>query len=137
MLFRSPVERLAQNAFIAAPSVSQHAALGAFDSHDELELNLERYTVNRRVLLEGLPRAGIEQLAPADGAFYVWGQVDHLCDDSQELAKQWLDELGVAVTPGIDFDPQQGHRFIRFSFAGSTQETYDTVEKLVQWSANR
>ena len=133
----SPVERLAQNAFIAAPSVSQHAALGAFDSHDELELNLERYTVNRRVLLEGLPKAGIGQLAPADGAFYVWGQVDHMCDDSQELAQQWLDELGVAVTPGIDFDPEQGHRFIRFSFAGSTQETHDTVEKLVQWSANR
>ncbi|MDP6283946.1 MAG: aminotransferase class I/II-fold pyridoxal phosphate-dependent enzyme, partial [Acidimicrobiales bacterium] len=87
--------------------------------------------------LEGLPRAGIGQLAPADGAFYVWGQVDHMCDDSQELAQQWLDELGVAVTPGIDFDPEQGHRFIRFSFAGSTQETHDTVEKLVQWSANR
>ena len=133
----SPVERLAQNAFIAAASVSQHAALGAFDSHDELQLNLERYAVNRKVLLEGLPRAGIMELAPADGAFYVWAQVDHLCEDSQELAQEWLNELGVAVTPGIDFDPEQGHRFIRFSFAGSTQETRDTVEKLVQWSVNR
>jgi aspartate/methionine/tyrosine aminotransferase len=133
----SPVERLAQNAFIAAASVSQHAALGAFDSHDELQLNLERYSVNRKVLLEGLPRAGIMELAPADGAFYVWAQVDHLCEDSQELAQEWLNELGIAVTPGIDFDPEQGHRFIRFSFAGSTQETRDTVEKLVQWSANR
>ncbi len=133
----SPVERLTQNAFIAAASVSQHAALGAFDSHDELELNLERYRVNRSILLEGLPRVGIGPLAPADGAFYIWAQVDDLCDDSQELAQQWLHELGVAVTPGIDFDPKEGHRFIRFSFAGSTQETLDTVEKLSQWYVDR
>ncbi|HAX06364.1 MAG TPA: 1-aminocyclopropane-1-carboxylate deaminase [Acidimicrobiaceae bacterium] len=130
----SPVERLAQNAFIAAASVSQHAALGAFESQDELEVNLARYSVNRRILLEGLPTIGIDKLAPADGAFYIWAQVDHLCDDSQSLAQQWLNELGVAVTPGIDFDPTEGHRFIRFSFAGSTQEALATVEKLSNWS---
>ncbi len=130
----SPVERLAQNAFIAAASVSQHAALGAFESQDELEANLARYSVNRRILLEGLPTIGIDNLAPADGAFYIWAQVDHLCDDSQSLAQQWLNELGVAVTPGIDFDPTEGHRFIRFSFAGSTQEALATVEKLSNWS---
>ncbi len=130
----SPVERLAQNAFIAAASVSQHAALGAFESQDELEVNLARYSVNRRILLEGLPTIGIDNLAPADGAFYIWAQVDHLCDDSQSLAQQWLNELGVAVTPGIDFDPTEGHRFIRFSFAGSTQEALATVEKLSNWS---
>ena len=130
----SPVERLAQNAFIAAASVSQHAALGAFESQDELEVNLARYSVNRRILLEGLPTIGIDKLAPADGAFYIWAQVDHLCDDSQSLAQQWLNELGIAVTPGIDFDPTEGHRFIRFSFAGSTQEALATVEKLSNWS---
>jgi len=130
----SPVERLAQNAFIAAASVSQHAALGAFESQDELEANLARYSVNRRILLEGLPTIGIDKLAPADGAFYIWAQVDHLCDDSQSLAQEWLNELGVAVTPGIDFDPTEGHRFIRFSFAGSTQEALATVEKLSNWS---
>ena len=103
----------------------------------EIALQMETDPRVRKVLLEGLPRAGIMELAPADGAFYVWAQVDHLCEDSQELAQEWLNELGVAVTPGIDFDPEQGHRFIRFSFAGSTQETRDTVEKLVQWSVNR
>ena len=131
----SPVERLAQNAFIAAASVSQHAALGAFESHGELEANVERYSVNRNILLEGLPRAGITQLAPADGAFYIWAQVDHLSDDSQNLAEEWLKELAIAVTPGIDFDPSQGHRFIRFSFAGSTREVEETVRKLVVWAA--
>tara|TARA_B100001250_G_scaffold304879_1_gene266813 strand:- start:3581 stop:4726 length:1146 start_codon:yes stop_codon:yes gene_type:complete len=131
----SPVERLAQNAFIAAASVSQHAALGAFDSHDELEINLDRYRTNRQILLEGLPSVGIGKLAPADGAFYIWAQVDHLCDDSQALAQQWLSELGIAVTPGIDFDPSEGHRFIRFSFAGSTREALETIEKLSNWSA--
>ncbi|MBM46416.1 MAG: 1-aminocyclopropane-1-carboxylate deaminase [Acidimicrobiaceae bacterium] len=131
----APVERLAQNAFIAAASVSQHAALGAFDSHDELEINLDRYRTNRQILLEGLPSVGIGKLAPADGAFYIWAQVDHLCDDSQALAQQWLSELGIAVTPGIDFDPSEGHRFIRFSFAGSTREALETIEKLSNWSA--
>jgi aspartate/methionine/tyrosine aminotransferase len=132
----SPVERLAQNAFIAAASVSQHAALGAFESQSELEANIERYTVNRAILLEGLPQAGISQLAPADGAFYIWAQVDHLCDDSQDLAQEWLEDLGIAVTPGIDFDPDQGHRFIRFSFAGSTHEIKETVRKLTAWAVN-
>jgi len=131
----SPVERLAQNAFIAAASVSQHAALGAFDSHDELETNLDRYRTNRQILLEGLPSVGVDKLAPADGAFYIWAQVDHLCNDSQELAQQWLSELGIAVTPGIDFDPSEGHRFIRFSFAGSTSEALETIQKLSNWSA--
>jgi len=131
----SPIERLAQNAFIAAASVSQHAALGAFDSHSELEVNLDRYRANRQILLEGLPTVGIDKLAPADGAFYIWAQVDHLCDDSQALAQEWLSELGIAVTPGIDFDPREGHRFIRFSFAGSTREALQTIEKLNNWSA--
>ena len=132
----SPVERLAQNAFIAAASVSQHAALGAFESHSELEGNVERYGVNRTILLEGLPKAGIGQLAPADGAFYIWAQVDHLCDDSQKLAQEWLEDLGIAVTPGIDFDPNEGHRFIRFSFAGSTREVEETVHKLTHWASD-
>ena len=131
----SPVERLAQNAFIAAPSVSQHAALGAFDSHAELEMNLARYSANRQILLDGLPGVGVDKLAPADGAFYIWAQVDHLCDDSQVLARQWLTELGIAVTPGIDFDPREGHRFIRFSFAGSTRESLETIKKLNSWSS--
>ena len=133
----SPVERLAQNATIAAATVSQHAALGAFDSIDELEANVARYTANREILLDGLPAAGIDRIAPPDGAFYIYANVDHLTDDSAELAAIWLAELGIATTPGIDFDPAEGHRYIRFSFAGSNDDMTQTVERLTEWAEHR
>ena len=133
----SPFERLAQNATIAAATVSQYAALGAFDSIDELEANVARYTANRQILLDGLPSAGIDRIAPPDGAFYIYANVDHLTDDSAELAAKWLAELGIATTPGIDFDPAEGHRYIRFSFAGSNDDMEQTVERLAGWSDQR
>ncbi|WP_420436499.1 pyridoxal phosphate-dependent aminotransferase [Candidatus Poriferisodalis sp.] len=133
----SPVERLAQNATIAAATVSQYAAVGAFDSIGELEANVARYTANRRILLDGLPSAGIDRIAPPDGAFYIYANVDHLTDDSAELAAKWLAELGIATTPGIDFDPAEGHRYIRFSFAGSNDDMNQTVERLAGWSDQR
>ena len=133
----APVERLAQNATIAAATVSQHAALGAFDSIDELEANVARYTANRQILLDGLPAAGIDRIAPPDGAFYIYANVDHLTDDSAELAAVWLGELGIATTPGIDFDPAEGHRYIRFSFAGSNDDMGQTVERLTAWATQR
>ena len=129
----APVERLAQNATVAPPTVSQHAALGAFDSLDELEDNVARYATNRRILLDGLPLAGLDQLAPADGAFYVYADVRHLTQDSQALCREWLLELGVAATPGIDFDPARGHQYVRFSFAGSTDDMTATVDRLRGW----
>ena len=129
----APVERLAQNATIAAATVSQHAALGAFDSIDELEANVARYRANRRILLDGLPTAGIDRIAPPDGAFYLYANVDHLTDDSLGLAATWLAELGIATTAGIDFDPAEGHRYIRFSFAGSNDDMHQTVERLAAW----
>jgi len=124
------VERLAQNLYISAPTLSQVAAQAAFDCHDELRANVARYAANRRVLLEGLPGAGLSDLAPADGAFYVWAAVDHLTDDSQALCARWLAELGVAATPGVDFDRAEGHRFVRFSFAGATAEVSEAVRRL-------
>ena len=130
----SPVERLAQNATIAAATVSQHAALGGFDSIDELEANVARYRTNRQILLDGLPAAGIDRIAPPDGAFYIYANVDHLTDDSADLAATWLAELGIATTPGIDFDPAEGHRYIRFSFAGSNDDMIRTVERLTAWA---
>ena len=129
----APVERLAQNATIAAATVSQHAALGAFDSIDELEANVARYRANRQILLDGLPAAGIDRIAPPDGAFYIYANVDHLTDDSLGLAATWLAELGIATTAGIDFDPAEGHRYIRFSFAGSNNDMHQTVERLAAW----
>jgi aspartate/methionine/tyrosine aminotransferase len=133
----SPVERLAQNATIAAATVSQHAALGAFDSIDELEANVARYAANRQILLDGLPAAGIDRIAPPDGAFYIYANVDHLTDDSADLAAIWLAELGIATTPGIDFDPAEGHRYIRFSFAGSNDDMAQTVDRLTAWAKHQ
>ena len=128
------VERLAQNLFIAAPTVSQWAGLAAFDCTDELEANVARYRRNRDILLSGLPAAGLDRLAPADGAFYVWAATDHLAEDSQELCATWLTELGVAATPGIDFDPERGRGFVRFSFAGSEADMAEAVARLTAWS---
>ena len=126
--------RIGQNLTIAAPTLSQLAAVAAFDSHEECETNVARYARNRRVLLDGLPGAGIDRLAPADGAFYVWARTDHLADDSQALCSRWLDELGVAAPPGVDFDPVHGHRFVRFSFAGAEADVAEAVARLRDWT---
>jgi aspartate/methionine/tyrosine aminotransferase len=131
---RTALTRIGQNATIAAPTLSQLGAVAAFDCHDECEANIARYARNRAVLLEGLPAAGLDRLAPADGAFYIWAQTDHLADDSQELCARWLDELGIAATPGIDFDPAEGHRFVRFSFAGSETDVAEAVTRLRDWT---
>lgn len=127
----TPTERLGANLFIAAPTISQVAAMAAFDCHDELAANVERYATNRSILLDGLVAAGLDRLAPADGAFYVYANVDHLTDDSQVLCREWLEQLGVASTPGIDFDPIHGRAYVRFSFAGATEDMTAAVERLV------
>jgi aspartate/methionine/tyrosine aminotransferase len=132
-----PVERLAQNLFISAPTLSQIAAVAAFDCHDELRANVERYRSNRAVLLDGLPRSGLDRLAPADGAFYVYADVSEFTDDSQALCAVWLSELGLAATPGIDFDPASGNRYVRFSFAGSEHDMEAAVDRLSSWAAGR
>ena len=132
-----PVERLAQNLFISPPTLSQLAGVAAFDCEDELDANVARYAENRRILINGLARAGIDRIAPADGAFYVYADVSHLTDDSQALSRRWLDEIGVAATSGIDFDPAEGHRFIRFSYAESTTDITEAAERLVGWAARQ
>ena len=129
----TPVDRLAQNLVICPAAISQHVALAALDCRDELDAHVARYAENRRILLDGLPNAGLTDLAPADGAFYVWARTDHLAADSQDLAAEWLRELGVAATPGIDFHPTQGHRYIRFSFCGSTESMRAAVDALTTW----
>lgn len=130
----APIERLAQNLTISPPSPSQAAALAAFDCEPELDAHVRRYATNRDVLLEGLAAAGIARLAPADGAFYAYADVGALADDSQSLCARWLAEIGVATTPGIDFDLADGRRWVRFSFAGSTAEITAAAERLVRWS---
>ncbi len=127
------IERLAQNLFISPPTVSQLAAVAAFDCGEELDANVARYARSRDVLISGLAAAGIERIAPPDGAFYVWADVSHLTDDSRELTARWLEEIGVAATPGIDFDPAQGHRFVRFSYSESTADVAEAVRRIGEW----
>jgi len=127
------VDRLAQNLVICPPALSQHMALAALDCRDELDGHVARYAENRRILLEGLPKAGLTDLAPADGAFYIWARTDHLAADSKSLATEWLRELGVAATPGLDFDPTDGHRYMRFSFCGSPHTMYGAIDSLSTW----
>jgi aspartate/methionine/tyrosine aminotransferase len=132
---RVPLTRINQNATISAPTLSQMAAVAAFDCHDVAAVNIANYAVNREILLDGLKAAGIDKVAPADGAFYIWADVSHLTDDSQILGAQWLDELGIAVAAGIDFDPVNGHRFIRFSFAGSSEDCTEAMRRLKEWAS--
>ncbi len=127
------VECLAQNLFISPPTLSQHAAVAAFDCDDELQENLRRYAANRSLLLKELPKAGFDKLASADGAFYIYADVSALTNDSPEFCRRMLAEIGVAATPGTDFDPSRGHRFVRFSFAGSTADMAEAASRLQTW----
>ena len=130
---REVVDRLQQNLYICAPHVSQIAGRAAFDCTDELDAHVEGYAHNRDVLIEGLGRSGIVDIARADGAFYVYADVSHLTDDSMDLCRRWLDELGVAATPGLDFDLSRGHRYVRFSYAGSLEHIEMACDSLASW----
>jgi len=125
-----PVECLAQNLFISAPTLSQMAALAAFDCQPELDANVSRYKANRDLLLAELPKAGFDKLSHAQGAFYVYADVSDLTDDSQAFCQEILAKTGVAITPGKDFDPSRGHHYVRFSFAGSTEDMAEAVGRL-------
>jgi aspartate/methionine/tyrosine aminotransferase len=129
------VERLAQNMFICPAHASQVAALGALSPEGRAELDEHRatYTRNRDILLAGLAEAGLTRTAPADGAFYVYADVSDLTDDSKALASRILDEAGVAVTPGLDFDKTRGHGTLRFSYARGTVEIEEGVARLVRF----
>lgn len=131
-----PMERLAQNLFISAPTLAQLAALAAFDpaAIAEADGHVDRYRTNRGIVLEGLGAMGCRTVAPADGAFYAYADVGHLGAASPELCARWLDELGVAVTPGIDFDPGRGDHFIRISFSESTEDVTEAMNRLVEWA---
>ena len=121
--------------FLTAPSLAQHAGLVAMDCRDELEGHVATYRRNRELLLEALPSLGLEKIAPPDGAFYIWADVGQLTEDSLSFCKQLLNDTGVATAPGIDFDPVEGKRFIRMSFAVSTPEIEEAIRRLVPWFA--
>ncbi len=127
------IERLAQNLYISPPTLSQHAAIAAFESLDELEGIRAVYAKNRELLLDALPGAGLGELLPADGAFYLYSDVRHFTNDSVEFAHRMLREAGVAVTPGVDFDTQQGAHYVRFSYAGATERMAEAVRRISHW----
>ena len=125
------------NLFLTPPSLSQHAGLVAMDCTDELEGHLRTYTENRQLLLDALPNLGLARIAPPDGAFYVYADISDYTDDSMEFCKQLLIDTGVATAPGIDFDPVDGHHFMRFSFAVSTPLVEDAIARMKLWFAER
>jgi aspartate/methionine/tyrosine aminotransferase len=131
------IERLAQNLFICPPHVSQIAALAAMDCTEELEANMAVYRTNRALMLEGLPLAGFDRIAPPDGAFYVYADVSAHTSDSRAFAAEILDQAGVAVTPGLDFDPVRGAHTLRFSYARSTEDIREGLTRLRSFMARR
>ncbi len=128
-----PVECLAQNLFISAPCLSQIAGEAAFDCTVQLDGYVAAYARNRSLVLEELPKAGLDRLAPADGAFYIYADVAAVTNDSEAFCRRMLAEIGVAATPGIDFDPERGHHFLRFSFAGREEEMAEAARRLQAW----
>jgi aspartate/methionine/tyrosine aminotransferase len=127
------VERLQQNLAISVPTLSQIAAEAAFDGRAELEAVKHGYEENRRILLDGLPRAGLTSFFPADGAFYLYADISRFSADSFDFAKRMLEEAGVAATPGIDFDPLRGRKFLRLCYAGSRDDMREAVERIGNW----
>ena len=121
------------NLFLTPPSLAQHAALAAFDCREELHGHLATYARNRELLLEALPRMGLREIAPPDGAFYIYADVGHLTQDSLSFCARLLEDTGIATAPGVDFDPVDGHRFIRFSFAVSTDLVQEAIARMAPW----
>lgn len=131
------VERLAQNMFICPPHASQIAALGALQAEEEMEAHRQVYAENRALMMAELPKAGFTRLSPSDGAFYVYADVCDLTDDSRALCAEILAEVGVAVTPGLDFDPRRGAGTVRFSYARATQDIVEGLSRLRRFGKNR
>jgi aspartate/methionine/tyrosine aminotransferase len=127
------IERLQGNLAISVPALSQIAALAAFDGSAEMEAVKHGYEENRRILLGGLPKIGFDKILPVDGAFYLYADVSRFCSDSLEFAKRMLAQTHVAVTPGVDFDPLEGRRFIRICYAGSREEMQEALDRMGKW----
>jgi aspartate/methionine/tyrosine aminotransferase len=127
------IERLQGNLAISVPTLAQIAAEAAFDGRAEMEAVKHGYEENRRILTEGLPKIGLDKFLPVDGAFYLYADISRFSDDSLDFAKRMLNEAHVAATPGIDFDPVNGHNFLRFCYAGSPTEMHEAVERIGMW----
>jgi aspartate/methionine/tyrosine aminotransferase len=131
------MRRFAGNLFLVPPTLSQHVALAAMDEHAELAARVEGYAANRRLLMDALPALGFTRFAPADGAFYVYADIGHLTSDSLAWCLELLDDTGVALNTGLDFDPVDGGRFLRISFAVTTAEVEQAIDRIGRWLRGR
>jgi aspartate/methionine/tyrosine aminotransferase len=132
-----PIDRLHGNLAISVPTLSQIAAEAAFEGRPELEAIKHGYEDNRKILIEGLPKAGLSKFLPVDGAFYLYADVSDFSNDSFDFAKRLLEEAHVAATPGVDFDPVNGRHFVRFCYAGSAADMKEAVERIGGWLHKR
>ncbi|WP_174062912.1 pyridoxal phosphate-dependent aminotransferase [Agrobacterium larrymoorei] len=128
-----PVECLAQSMYISAPEISQLAATAAFSAEEEMDVYKESYRTNRDFLIARLPELGLPLASPMDGAFYAYVDTSRYSNDSMEFARRMLAEIDVAATPGLDFDPLEGHRAMRFSYAGSVSDIAEAVGRIAGW----
>jgi aspartate/methionine/tyrosine aminotransferase len=127
------IDRLQQNLAISVPTLSQIAAEAAFDGIAEMEAVKKEYETNRQILTERLPAAGLDRFLPVDGAFYLYADVSRFTQDSAEFAARMLEHTGVAATPGVDFDPVEGRKFLRFCYAGSAADMGEAAERIGAW----
>jgi aspartate/methionine/tyrosine aminotransferase len=127
------VERLQQNFSISVPTLAQIAGEAAFDGRAEMEEIKHGYEHNRRILVEGLPQAGLDRFLPVDGAFYLYADVTRFSRDSLDFARRMLEQAHVAATPGVDFDPVHGTQFVRFCYAGAAEEMHEAVTRIGKW----
>ncbi len=133
--FSAPLQKLARNLYICPPGPSQFTALASFECRKTLDSHVERYGINRDLFLKEMPKAGFDKFPPLDGAFYLYAHVKHLTIDSVRFCKEMLDKTGVIATPGTDFDPVHGHHYVRFSYAGSTEDIQEAIARLIKWRA--
>ncbi|MAU41917.1 MAG: 1-aminocyclopropane-1-carboxylate deaminase [Kordiimonas sp.] len=131
--FVRPIEKIAQSFIISPPTLSQHAAVNIFDCYAELDQAVAHYRTNRDLLLQALPTMGFNKIAPADGAFYLYIDISDFSNDSMTFCQEMLSDIGVATTPGIDFDPDRGHRFMRISYSTDTAEIKEGIRRLQNW----
>ena len=131
------IESIVQNMFICAPHVSQVAAIAAIDAKDELEYNMSVYRENRSLMIEGLAKAGFTEIAPPDGAFYIYADISKFSNNSFKFARDILDEAGIAITPGFDFDAERGNETIRFSYAGTTDDMKEGLSRLYKFMKSK
>ena len=131
------IESIVQNMFICAPHVSQVAAIAAMDAKDELEYNMSVYRENRSLMIEGLAKAGFTEIAPPDGAFYIYADISKFSNNSFKFTRDILDEAGIAITPGFDFDAERGNETIRFSYAGTTDDMKEGLNRLYKFMKSK